>query len=60
MNDTIQAQIRRIQESGETNMFNVPMVLHIANREGMYDLVVWLLENKPAYCRFILTGETEE
>lgn len=59
MNDIVRAQILQICDSGETNMFDVPLVLSIANREGMRDLTAWLLENTPAYCRFILTGETE-
>ncbi len=32
------------------------MVQWIANREGFYELVVYLIEHKKEYANFILTG----
>ena len=41
-------------------LFLVPVVLAIAQREGMAELAAWLSENTSAYARFILTGEITE
>ena len=50
-------QILAIRETGETNMFDVNMVMQIANREGHYELVSYLADNSREYSRFILTGK---
>ncbi|MFV0529133.1 MAG: DUF5049 domain-containing protein [Lachnospiraceae bacterium] len=60
MNATIKEQILAVRDTGETNMFDTNMVQVIANREGFYELVVYLEEHKREYSRFILTGDTEE
>jgi len=60
MNETIKEQIIAIQKSCETNMFDVNAVMRIANREGFYELVCFLLDHKKEYSRFILTGEMPE
>ncbi len=57
MNATIKKQILAIRDSGETNMFDTRTVQYIANREGFYDLVVYLEEHKKEYVNFILTGK---
>jgi len=59
MDPIVREQILAIRDSGETNMFAVNRVTEIAMREDFLDLVVYLLENKEAYCRFILTGKEE-
>ena len=56
MDPIVKEQILAIRDSGETNMFDTNMVAFIANREGFYDLVVYLLDHKSEYCRFIMTG----
>jgi hypothetical protein len=58
MNEEIKRQILIIRDCGVTNMFDVNRVQHEANRLGLYELVLYLEENKDEYCRFILTGET--
>ena len=58
MNEKIKEQILIIRDSGITNMFDVNRVQHEANRLGLYELVLYLKENKAEYCHFILTGET--
>ena len=58
MNQVIREQILAVRDTGETNMFDTNMVQVIANREGFYELVVYLEEHKREYSRFILTGET--
>ena len=57
MTARIKEQILAIRDSGETNMLDVKTVQWIANREGYYELVVYLEENKKEYWNFIMTGE---
>ena len=40
MTNTVKQQILAIRATGETNMFDVNRVQHIANRKGYYELVV--------------------
>ena len=60
MNEKIKEQILAIRDSGVTNMFDVNRVQYEANGRGYYELVAYLSDNKAEYCRFILTGETQE
>lgn len=48
-----------IRDSGETNMFDIHTVQYIANREGFYELVVYLEEHQREYVHFIFTGEEQ-
>lgn len=52
-------QIMAIRASGETNMLDTRMVQIIANREGFYELVIYLEEHRKDYANFILTGKTD-
>ena len=52
-------QIMVIRDSGETNMLDTRNVQWIANREGYYELVIYLEENSREYWHFIMTGEAE-
>lgn len=54
---TVREQIMAIRDSGETNMLDVRMVRDIANREGFYELAMYLEEHRREYASFILTGE---
>jgi len=56
MNQTIKEQILAVRDTGETNMFDTNQVLAIANREGFYELVDYLLDNKKEYANFIMFG----
>lgn len=56
---TVKKQIMAIRDSGETNMLDVRMVQAIANREGFYELVVYLEEHRKEYVNFIFTGKEE-
>jgi hypothetical protein len=60
MTEKIKKQILAIRESGVTNMFDVNRVQYEANERGFYELVVYLIDHRAEYCRFILTGESEE
>ena len=57
MTEKIKEQILAIRESGETNMFDTRAVQYIANREGYYELVIYLEEHPKEYWHFIMTGE---
>lgn len=35
----------------------IPVVQRIAMELGYYKTVIWIEENRSAYCRFIMTGE---
>ena len=56
--DRVKEQILAIRATGETNMFDVPMVQQIANREGYFELVIFLIDHAKEYVHFIMTGET--
>lgn len=60
MNAVVRKQIMAIRDSGETNMLDTRTVQIIANREGFYELVVYLEEHKKEYANFILTGHAGE
>lgn len=55
--DTVRRQILAVRDTGETNMFDVPMVQQIANRLGYYELVLFLIDHRKEYAHFIMTGE---
>lgn len=57
MNEIVKKQILAIRDTGRTNMFDVNMVLFLANEYGYYELVMYLEEHRKEYVRFILTGE---
>lgn len=57
MTEKVKEQILAIRDTGLTNMFDLPAVQRLANDRGMYELVVFIEENRASYVRFILTGE---
>ena len=60
MTETIRKQILAVRATGETNMLDTRMVHVIANRMGLYELVVYLEEHRKEYANFILTGSAGE
>lgn len=60
MNEKIKEQILAIRDSGVTNMFDVNRVQYEAYKRGFYELVAYIIDHKAEYCRFILTGKTQE
>lgn len=58
MTEIVREQILAIRDSGLTNMFDLNMVQRLAYERDFYELVVFIEENKAAYVRFILAGET--
>ncbi len=57
MTETIKQQIMAVRDSGETNMLDTRMVQYIANREGFYELVIYIEDHRKEYAHFIFTGE---
>ena len=57
MTETIKQQIMAVRDSGETNMLDTSMVQYIANREGFYELVIYIEDHREKYAHFIFTGE---
>jgi hypothetical protein len=60
MTEKIKEQVLAIRDSSVTNMFDVNRVQYEANERDFYELVAYLIDHKAEYCRFILTGETQE
>ena len=57
MTEKVKKQILAIRDTGLTNMFDLNAVQRLANDRGMYELVIFIEENRASYGRFILTGE---
>ena len=57
MTQTIKDQILDIRATGETNMFDLPVVQRMAFERDYFELVVFLEEHPKEYVRFILYGE---
>lgn len=56
MTQTIKDQILDIRATGETNMFDLPVVQRMAFERDYFELVVFLEEHPKEYVRFILYG----
>lgn len=59
MTDKVREQILAIRDTGLTNMFDLNMVQRLAYERDYYELVTFIEEDRRAYTRFILTGETD-
>ena len=59
MTDKVKEQILAVRDTGLTHMFDLRAVQRIAYEMDFYELVTFIEEEKAAYARFILTGETE-
>ena len=59
MTDKVKEQILAVRDTGLTNMFDLRAVQRIAYEMDFYELVTFIEEEKAAYVRLILTGETE-
>lgn len=57
MSKVVREQIIAVRDSGEANMLDSRAVQRIANREGFYELVIYLEEHHREYANFILTGK---
>ena len=57
MPERVKEQILEIRATGETNMFDLPVVQQMAFEREYYELVTFLEEHPKDYVHFILTGE---
>lgn len=57
MTKIIKSQIMAVRGTGEADMLDTHMVQYIANREGYYELVIYLEDHQKEYVHFIFTGE---
>ena len=57
MPEIVRKQILAIRDTGETNMFDIPMVQRMAYERDFYELVCWLEDHRKEYTHFIMTGE---
>ena len=60
MTETVREQILAIRATGETNMLDVNTVQMIADRNGFYELVIYLEDHRKEYVNFILTGKSTQ
>ncbi len=59
MTERIKEQILDIRATGETNMFDLPVVTRMAFEREFFELVVFIEEKPEEYVHFIIYGETE-
>lgn len=59
MTDKVREQILAVRDTGLTNMFDLNAVQRLAYERDFYELVMFIEEDRAAYVRFILTGETD-
>lgn len=57
MTKTVFTQLLRIRSCGKVNMCDINAVQRIAFDSGLFDLVLYIEEDKARYFHFILTGE---
>jgi hypothetical protein len=55
--EAIISAIRKIKDTGQTNMFDAITVQRIAFDMGFYELVDFIETNRKAYAHIILTGK---
>ena len=56
MDEKIKNQIMAIRDMGITNMFDIRVVMEIAEQLGFDELLEFLPENKARYVSFIIEG----
>ncbi|MBR4450322.1 MAG: DUF5049 domain-containing protein [Clostridia bacterium] len=59
MTETVREQILQVRDTGLTNMFDLNAVQRIAYDMNLFELVSFIEDDKAAYVKSILTGETE-
>lgn len=57
MTDKVREQILKVRETGKTNMFDTRMVQRIGLDMHLYEMVIFIEENKTEYVNFILYGD---
>lgn len=57
MNEMVKEQILLIRDTGRTNMFDVAMVLELADELDLDELAEWLPGHRKEYVSFVLYGD---
>ena len=57
MTDKVREQILKVRDTGKTNMFDTYMVQRIGLKMGLYEMVIFIEENRTEYVNFILHGD---
>ena len=59
MTDKVREQILKVRDTGKTNMLDTHMVQRIGLDMHLYDMVIFIEENRSEYVNFILHGDEE-
>ena len=57
MTDNVREQILKVRDTGKTNMLDTHMVQRIGLDMHLYDMVIFIEENRSEYVNFILHGD---
>ena len=57
--DIIIAQIMEVRDGGQCNMLDTTAVQRYAYEHGLFELTIFIEENRKVYAAFILRGECE-
>lgn len=57
MTDKVREQILKVRDTGKTNMLDTHMVQRIGLDMHLYDMVIFIEENRTEYVNFILHGD---
>ena len=57
MTDKVREQILKVRDTGKTNMLDTCMVQRIGLKMRLYEMVIFIEENKTEYVNFILHGD---
>jgi hypothetical protein len=60
MNDKVKEQILKVRDTGKTNMLDTCKVQRIGLDMRLYEMVIFIEENKAEYVNFILHGDGKE
>ena len=58
--ETIFQQIMEVRAGGQCNMLDTTAVQRYAHDHNLYELVIFIEENRKAYANFILRGERDD
>ena len=60
MTDKVREQILQVRDTGKTNMLDTYTVQRIGLKMRLYDMVIFIEENRDEYVNFILYGDEKE
>lgn len=59
MTDKVREQILKVRDTGKTNMLDTTMVQRIGLNMHLYEMVIFIEENRTEYVNFILYGDAK-